>query len=527
MSDRNKLPSSLIPQSRDDLEREIAKRVQAEQELAEKVYALGKRVKELDCLFNLSNLLERGDFSLEEILQGAVDLIPPAFQYPKIACARIKLEDKEFKTTHFNDTDWKLTSNIVFQGKPKGTLEVCYLEVNPEIDDDPFLNEERRLIDAIAERLGKDIERTKTTKLVEESEKRFRTLVDNSLSGISIIQDNRIIFQNPEQEKMLGPLPRPVKLKDNESLHPDDVENAHQFYQNVISKKEQITELEFRFYHKDKSAETTEMRWAHCRASIFEYQGKEAIMFNMMDITRVKELGRIIEIQDKMASLGRVAAGIAHEIRNPLSGINIYLSTLNKFFDKSEDYEKINRIIEQIQSASNKIGSVINRVMDFSKPSTPRLVPTNLNNPIEEAISLSSVTLRKRGIMVEKDLAEDLPPYLADSIMIEEVILNLINNATEAFKKVDGDKKIGVVSSIEDYHILIKVFDSGPGVPLHKRETIFDPFYTTKEEGSGIGLSLCRRIIADHNGTLDVGDSKWGGAEFTIKLPIAKGIMEK
>jgi len=383
MSDRNKLSSSLIPLSRDDLEREIAKRVQAEQELAEKVYALGERVKELDCLFNLSNLLERGDFSLEEILQGAVDLIPSAFQYPEITCSRIKLKDKEFRTTHFTETDWKLTHNIVLQGEPKGALEVCYLEIKPEIDDGPFLNEERALIQAIAERLGRVVERIEAMRLVKESEERFRTLVENLLSGISIIQDNRIVFQNPEQERLLGSLPRPVKLQDNESIHPDDAEKVKQFYQDVISKKEQFPELEFRFYNKDKSAEPMGMRWVHCRANIIEYLGEEAILFNMMDITKVKALDHLIGIQDKMASLGRVAAGIAHEIRNPLSGINIYLSTLNKFFDKSDDYEKINRIIEQIQSASNKIGSVINRVMDFSKPSKPRFVPTNLNKPFD------------------------------------------------------------------------------------------------------------------------------------------------
>ena len=125
------------------------------------------------------------------------------------------------------------------------------------------------------------------------------------------------------------------------------------------------------------------------------------------DISRVKELEHLVRIQDKMSSLGRVAAGIAHEIRNPLSGINIYLNTLKKIYDKQQNLDKVQRIIEQLQSASIKIESVVKRVMDFSKPSEPKFVLMDINHHIEEALSLSSVTLRKRGIRLEKALDEN------------------------------------------------------------------------------------------------------------------------
>ena len=247
------------------------------------------------------------------------------------------------------------------------------------------------------------------------------------------------------------------------------------------------------------------------------------LVYNM-DVSRSKELERLLRIRDKMSALGRVAAGIAHEIRNPLSGINIYLNTLEKIYDKRENLEKVKGILRKIQSASIKIEFVIKRVMDFSKPSEPKFVLTDINKPIEEALNLSEVTLRKGRIKLEKTLASDLPLCQADPNLIEQVILNLINNATEAMQDMRKGKKIEITSSLEKNCILITVSDSGPGVPLAMRDQLFDPFYSTKNNGTGIGLSIANRIITDHGGSMDISKSKWGGAEFRVELPIKKGI---
>ena len=217
-----------------------------------------------------------------------------------------------------------------------------------------------------------------------------------------------------------------------------------------------------------------------------------------------------------------MAAGIAHEIRNPLSGINIYLNTLKKLHHQEGSEEKVEQILQHLQSASIKIESVIRRVMDFSKPSEPKLALININMPIEEAINLSEVSLRKRGIKIEKKLNENLPSCHLDAQLIEQVMLNLITNAAEAMKNTAEDKIIAVTSAVEKDRIQVKVSDSGPGVSLNVREMIFDPFYTTKDGNSGIGLSLSHRIITDHGGTLTVSAGELGGAEFRIEIPIYK-----
>jgi PAS domain S-box-containing protein len=357
-------------------------------------------------------------------------------------------------------------------------------------------------------------------KALEESEKRFRDLVENSLTGISIVQDNQVVYQNQAQELLLGPLPRSYLLADFEKIHSEDVESVKRLSQRIDKREIQTLETNFRFYAKGPKKGSKNLKWVYCRALWTEYRGKEAILVNMIDMTKAKELEHLLTIQDKMASLGRVAAGMAHEIRNPLSGINIYLNTLKKLHHKNGSEEKVKQILGQIQSASHKIESVIRRVMDFAKPGEPKLTLIDLNKPVTEAINLSAVTMRKSGIALEKVLFENLPPCNANPTLIEEMILNLLNNAAGAMKTMAEGKKIVVTSSVEDDGIILTVSDSGSGIAPEIKDKIFDPYFTTKSDGTGIGLSISHRIVTDHGGSLTVSDSDLGGAEFLIEIPI-------
>jgi len=143
----------------EDLTREIKKRRRVKKELKQVSFSLGERIKELNCLYSISKLRERTDFSLEDILQAIVDLIPPAWQYPEITCARIIFNGCEITTNNYKNTRWKLTRHVMVYSERVGTLEVCYLEERLELDEGPFLKEEKNLIDAVAERIAKFIER--------------------------------------------------------------------------------------------------------------------------------------------------------------------------------------------------------------------------------------------------------------------------------------------------------------------------------------------------------------------------------
>ena len=375
-------------------------------------------------------------------------------------------------------------------------------------------------------RLQQEVEeRKRTEEALRESEEHFRELVENSLVGISIIKNDQIVYQNPEQEKLFGHLLESLQVPNFENVYPEDVKKVKEFYQKTRSGENGNPDINFRFYPFGKKGSKANMRWVQCRASLIQYQGGKAILLNVMDVTRTKELERLVMMQDKMASLGCVAAGIAHEVRNPLTGVNTYLYTLEELCNsdtlEQKDLEMVRQIVGQIKVASNKIESVIRRVMDFSRPGSPEMVLVDINRSLQEAINLSSVTLRKARIKIEESLDQDLPQCYANPNLIEQVILNLINNAAKAMENTYGTKNIKITSYLKNSSIIVGISDSGPGVPFEIRDRIFDPFFSNKD-GMGIGLSIVHRIITDHGGSLYVDTSEWGGAEFRIELPIKK-----
>ena len=166
-------PSEVTSLARDFNEM-VAQRGRVEEALRRQSRELGDRAKELNCLYGISNLVQRPGISLEEILQGTVNLIPPAWQYPEITCARIVLGGQEYLTERFRETAWRQTSDIIVNGERTGAVEVCYLEEKPESDEGPFLAEERGLINAIAERLGRVSEHRRAETASKASEEKYQ-----------------------------------------------------------------------------------------------------------------------------------------------------------------------------------------------------------------------------------------------------------------------------------------------------------------------------------------------------------------
>ncbi|MFN2233984.1 MAG: PAS domain-containing protein [Anaerolineales bacterium] len=150
--------------------RDISERKHMDLEKQRLTHALGERVKELSCLYNISKLVMTPDISLGEILQGTADLIPPSWQYPEITCVRVVLGGQDFRTENYQDSVWKQTANVYVHSEQSGFVEVCYREEKPEMDKGPFLKEERNLIDAIAERLGRISERLQSEKRIRQNE---------------------------------------------------------------------------------------------------------------------------------------------------------------------------------------------------------------------------------------------------------------------------------------------------------------------------------------------------------------------
>jgi PAS domain S-box-containing protein len=212
-------------------------------ERRKRTHDLGERVKELNCLYGISKVVEQQDISLEEILQGIVNLIPASWQYPEITCARVILGDQVFVTDKFNESVWKQGGDIIVHGERAGALEVFYLEERPEIYEGPFLKEERNLIDAIAERLGKIIESKRTEEALGESEEKYRSLVESTEDCIYLVDENlRYLFANKKHQLRFGlPMDKIIGSKYGKFHSKEETKNFAEKVNNVFETAQSLS----------------------------------------------------------------------------------------------------------------------------------------------------------------------------------------------------------------------------------------------------------------------------------------------
>ena len=390
--------------------------------------------------------------------------------------------------------------------------------------------EELRVVNArlereLSERIRTEEERARASHLLRESEDRFRSLVENELVGTMIVQEGRIAFRNPELERLMGPIPEGFDFRRLGPPHPEDVPKFERLCGTVREGEPFRQGMEIRFSVPDAETGQRVIRWVECRTVPIEFQGRTAVLVNMVDITRMKDLEQIVMAREKLASLGQLAAGIAHEIRNPLSGININISTMELLCRRAEgmdpeEKERIGEVVAQAKAASDKIGSVVKRIMDYSKPIPPRMDRVDVVRVVRETLALSSASIRKHEVRLLQELSPEPLYCRADATLLEQAILNLITNALQAMETVDREKFLRVSVTPEGQQAVIRVVDNGPGVAGDLLGKIFDPFYTTRKDGHGIGLSFSHRVISKHNGRLSAGAAEGGGALFRIELPL-------
>jgi signal transduction histidine kinase len=356
--------------------------------------ALRERVKELTCLYDLSQTVHKPSVSVDDILRHAVSIIPPAFQFPESTTARITLDSCTFASPGFTEGPFCLHSGITAKGNVRGKVEVFYRASRFQFTGDPFLAEEKNLIDGLARQISLAVER-----------------------------------REAEEER--------------KKLH------------------EQLLHA------------------------------------------------------DRLATIGELAAGFAHELNEPIGSILGFAQLAQK---NPGVPPQISSDLEKIVHASLHAREVVKKLLLFSRQVPAKMTRTDLNRTVSEGLEFLSYRCAKENIRVEKQLDTRLPEITADGSQLHQVLVNLAVNSIQA---MPGGGTLSVETRLAGDHVELVVEDTGIGMSEEVRERVFLPFFTTKKvgQGTGLGLAVVHGIVISHNGSVTVESKAGAGSRFVVRLP--------
>jgi signal transduction histidine kinase len=363
-------------------------------------FELRERVKELTCMYNIANLAVTSNQPIDQFLQQAAELLPPAYLYPEIASARIVLDGKSYMTRGFAESPRSQRADVLVGGLKRGEVAVVYREPRPELDEGPFLAEERRLLDSVAREIAIIIERRQA-----------------------------------------------------------EVEQAR---------------LQDQLRHTDR-----------------------------------------------LATIGKLAAGVAHELNEPLTGILGFAELLK---DLRGMPAQGSSDLARIESAALHAREVVRKLLLFARQISPKQSPVAVNRLVQEVVAFFQARLNQQGIEVRTRLEAALPQILADESQIRQIVMNLTINAIHA---MDSGGLLTIATRSRGGEIVLSVRDSGKGIPEDIKDKIFLPFFTTKDVdmGTGLGLSVVHGIVQSHHGRIKVASTAGRGAEFKVYLPLHSNAM--
>ncbi len=248
---------------------------------------------------------------------------------------------------------------------------------------------------------------------------------------------------------------------------------------------------------------------------IFDASGNLSLIINYgIDVTDKIKMERQLVQADKMASLGTLAAGIAHEIRNPMATINLNTQILLRDLELDEEHQVY---MLDIQKEVKKIERIISEILEFSKPKPAHLMETNINEVVMSVHELTRVQLRKDDLKVHFELNDSLPPVLIDPAQISQVVINLVINGMQAMPD-GGDLTITTQLDPGSHRVELLVSDTGVGIPQENLAKIFDPFFTNKPEGTGLGLAIARQMLEKNQASIHVTSNEGQGTVFRIRF---------
>jgi len=492
---------------------------------------LAEREKELNALYGLSEIVEKEDLSLHEILKQVPGLLSASWHYPEAACTRVILGNQKFSTGNFRVTNWRQAADIIVNGKRAGEIEIYYLKEKPELDEGPFYKEERKLIDACAERLGRIIERKQLEEETQHQWEQFAAIIDNfaDLLYISDPQTYEVLLVNKSLEKALGRNPvgglcyrefqgrnTPCEFCTNDIILKDKKPYVWEHYNPLLGKDLLLTDQI--------------IRWPDGREVRYEIG---------IDITERKRMEKELRQSQKMEALGTLAGGIAHDFNNILMPITLNTElALRSTGEPDKVPEKLTYVLEAAQRGRE----LVKQIITFSRRKEQKREPIRIAPVIKEALKLLKSSL-PTTIELRENLENDSSEIVvADPTQIHQILMNLCTNAAHAMRKGGGVLEVSLASMEVDEntaplhadlhvgpYLRLTVSDSGEGMDRETMERIFEPFFTTKEriEGTGMGLAVVHGIVKHHGGAITVYSELGRGSAFHVFFPRMEGSQDK
>ena len=358
---------------------------------------------------------------------------------------------------------------------------------------------------------------------IEENQKRYRVLFESAGDAIFILEAaganaGRIVSANQAAADMHGyTVEELLELKIQDLDTPEAAAESPKHIRRILDGDWIDAEISHR--RKDGTVFPVEIS-----AGPLEFEGRTYMLAFDKDITERKQAEEALQRAEQLVIAGEMAAGLAHEIKNPLAGIKVSIEVLSSELQlKQEDEEVFQRIIQEIR----RIETLLKDLLSYATPPRPNFAPLDVNRIIASAVKSAEFSLRSpapefksRKIQFVKDLSDQLPRAMADSGQLQQVMLNLLLNAISA---IPGSGTISVKTQVDTSgFVQIVVSDTGRGIELPEIEKVFLPFFTTKPKGTGLGLSISKRLIEQQGGTITVARNPTGGLSFTIQLPSEK-----
>ncbi|MGB9464451.1 MAG: PAS domain S-box protein [Candidatus Acidiferrum sp.] len=346
-----------------------------------------------------------------------------------------------------------------------------------------------------------------------------RRLVDNFPDLILVVDStSHYTFVSPRCKEVLGyELAETASMQFGGRTHPEDLPALLALFADILAGRQTYASLEVRVRHKLGDWRRIRFNFSPLANEIGKIEG---VVLSGRDVTELKRLEEQLIQAEKLAAMGQMLAGVAHELNNPLTAI---LGVTELLRERQNFEETTQRQLELTHRQARRAARIVQNLLEFSRPASPQKKPVDLNSIIDRTLQLHMHSLRRNNVEVDFRAQPDLPAVIGDANQLIQIFLNLVTNAEQAIREVRESGRIQIRFGRVGSRISVTFQDDGVGIRPESGPRLFDPFYTTKRPGggTGLGLSICLSIVREHGGTIEAEALPAGGSAFTVYLPVA------